>query len=130
MRGIGLTVIRRLEQLDQLRVRLRSLVPVVRPEEGLKGRKNRPRVVLAPLRDGPLRGGPQVVDLHAKLVARLHHALAEQYVCPVRDHPEVEAGVLFSRLRELPLLNRQLLGGILAEKLVQLEATQAGSTHE
>ena len=48
----------------------------------------------------------------------------------VGEHPEVEAGVALSRLRELPVLNRQLLGGILAEKLVQLEAAEADSTHE
>jgi hypothetical protein len=115
--------------MDQLPERL-DLVPVVRQEERLKGRENRTARRPQSTGDGPLRGGPQVVDLDAKLVTRLHHALAEQCVGPLGDHPDVEAGVLLSRLCDLLQLNRELLGGILAEQLVQLEAAQAGSTHE
>ena len=58
---------------------------------------------LAPLCDGPLRGGPQVVDLHAKLVARLHHVLAEERVGPGSDHPDVEARMALARTPRAPL---------------------------
>ena len=92
--------------------------------------KTRPRVVLTPVCDGPLRGGPEVVDLHAELVTRLHHVLAEQRVGPLGEHPDVEPCVTLSRVRELCVLGREPLGGVLAKQLVQLEAADAGSPHE
>ncbi len=106
---------RGLEQLDQLRERLRSLVPVVRPEERLERRERRSRVTFTPPRDGPLRRGSQVVDLHAKLVPRLHHVLAEEYVGAISEHPDVEARMALSRIGELRLLSCQALRRVLPD---------------
>ena len=47
-----------------------------------------------------------------------------------REHPEVEARMALSRIRELRRLSCQALGRVLPEQLVQLEAAEAGSAHE
>jgi len=61
------------------------------------------------LRDGPSGGGPQVVELQAKLVASFHHALADQCFGARGDHPEVEARTALSRFCELHVLSGEPL---------------------
>src|SRR5262249_34477464 len=121
---------RRSEQLSQLPECLRSLMPAVRPEEQLEGVQPRSRVVLAPLCDTPFRSDPQVVDLHAKLVACFHHVLAEKLVGPRCEHPDVEARMALSRIGELNFIGCEALSRVLPEQLVQLEPADAGSPHE
>src|SRR4051812_24544153 len=105
-------------------------MPAVRPEESLEGREDRSGVVRAPLRYGPSSGGPQVVELHAKLVASLHHALAGQRFGPRVEDPHVEARMALLYFRKFGLLSGEALGGVLAKKLVQLEAAKLGSAHK
>jgi hypothetical protein len=46
------------------------------------------------------------------------------------EHPEIEASMALSRIRELSLVGRQPLTCVLPEQLVQLEAAEPGSAHE
>ena len=80
--------------------------------------------------DRPLCGRTHVVDLHAKLVASLHHVLALQRFGARPEHPEVEASMALSHIRELLGLSCQALACVLPEQLVQLEAAEAHATHE
>ena len=109
-----------------------AVEPAVHPEERVEGCEHLRASSSSSIGDGPLGRGAEVVELAAQLVPRASRAPGRGAPpCRSASIAEVVARMaLAGRPRARRAIGGELLGRVLAQQLVQLEAAEVRAAHE